>query len=112
MQNLIGNAIKYRNKDVGLKVQINCSLRGEVAIFCIRDNGIGIKPEYWQTIFEPFKRLHDNSKYPGTGMGLAICRKIVEGWSGRLWVDSVVGEYTAFYFSFPLRKNGKSGADA
>ena len=65
----------------------------------MRDNGIGIKPEFAEQIFAPFRRLHTWDAIPGTGLGLSICRKIVEGHGGRIWVESVVGEGTQVYFT-------------
>ena len=72
--------------------------------FCIKDNGIGLDTRYADTIFEPFKRLHAKHEYGGTGMGLAITRKIIESSGGYIRVESKVGEGTSFFFSFPIPK--------
>jgi PAS domain S-box-containing protein len=98
-QNLVSNAIKYRRHEPP-RIQIDAKRRLVDWLFSVQDNGIGIKPEYAQQIFGIFKRLHGN-KYPGTGIGLAICQRIVESYGGRIWLDSVPGEGSRFYFTFP-----------
>ncbi|MBV8847141.1 MAG: response regulator [Bryobacterales bacterium] len=100
-QNLVGNAIKYRREDPP-NIHVDAERRFGDWLFSIRDNGIGIKPEYAQQVFGIFKRLHGN-KYPGTGIGLAICQRIVESYGGRIWLDSMPGEGSTFYFTFPHR---------
>ena len=100
-QNLIGNAIKYRKEDSRLRIEISAQLVESRWVFSIADNGIGIHADYKETIFGIFKRLHTNSKYAGTGMGLAICKRIVERYRGRIWVESEPGTGSTFFFSLP-----------
>ena len=98
-QNLIGNAIKYRGA-APPRIRVSaCPHSGWV--FSVTDNGIGIEPEYAQQIFGIFKRLHSNAQYPGTGIGLAICQKIVERYGGKIWVESELGEGATFRFTLP-----------
>lgn len=98
-QNLIGNAIKYRKKNERLLIQISARRADGHWIFSIADNGIGVHPAYKETIFGIFKRLHSNSEYSGTGMGLAICQRIVERYGGRIWVESEPGRGSTFFFT-------------
>ena len=99
-ENLISNAIKFRAERKPL-IQIGCKSQNNHWIFSVKDNGIGIKKEFWEKIFIIFQRLHNRDQYPGTGIGLAICKKIVETHGGRIWIDSIPGEGTTFYFTFP-----------
>jgi two-component system, LuxR family, sensor kinase FixL len=99
LQNLIGNAIKYVAPGVVPRVHVSVKTYAREWVFCVSDNGIGIDPQYHNRIFEPFKRLHTASKYPGTGMGLAICKKIVEGFGGKLWFERSPNGGSTFLFS-------------
>lgn len=97
-QNIIGNSLKFKN---GRTPEINISVKDEDRdwLFAVRDNGIGIQKEYLDKIFVVFQRLHSISEYPGTGIGLAICKKIVERHNGKIWAESEFGEGTTFYFT-------------
>jgi PAS domain S-box-containing protein len=101
LQNLINNALKFRSKD-NPKIHISASQEDKYWLFSVKDNGIGIDPKYSERIFEVFKRLHKKRDYPGTGIGLSICKKIVERHGGRIWVDSKLGEGSTFYFNIPV----------
>jgi len=103
LRNLIGNALKYQSKDTHPVIHIHAIDKGNEWLFCVKDNGIGMKPEYLQQIFEPFKRLHNKDEYFGTGMGLAICRKIVSKMGGHIWTESAPDAGSAFYFSLPYK---------
>ncbi len=100
-QNIVANAIKFR-RDVAPQIEIWCDQKGDEAIFAIRDNGIGIDSGQFERIFGIFQRLHSREAYPGTGIGLAICKKIVELHGGRLWVESEPGSGSVFRFSLRL----------
>jgi PAS domain S-box-containing protein len=99
-QNLIGNAIRYRSSERP-RIHLGADPEGDEWKFFIQDNGIGIAPEYKEQIFGIFKRLHTSSDYPGTGMGLAICQRIVERAGGRIWIESQPGRGSTFFFTLP-----------
>jgi PAS domain S-box-containing protein len=101
-QNLIGNAVKYRKPGRPPKVHISAEQKGTEWVISIRDDGIGFDPQYASDIFAPFKRLHTAEEYPGTGVGLAICRRIVQAQGGRIWAESQPDEGTTVFFTLPV----------
>lgn len=97
-QNLLSNALKYRSADRP-KIHVGAARSDDQWLFSVKDNGIGFEPQYAEHVFVIFKRLHDRKHYPGTGMGLAICRKIVERHQGKIWAESKLGEGSSFFFT-------------
>src|SRR5690606_28242512 len=95
-QNLISNAIKFCSKEAP-KIHISATEENDQWLFSVQDNGIGINPKYSERIFEVFKRLNKRQEYPGTGIGLSICKKIVERHGGCIWVESELGKGSTFY---------------
>src|SRR5207249_12243033 len=106
-QTLIGTRIKYRNSRAP-QIHVSCRQKAADWLLSVKDNGIGIDPQYAERIFVIFQRLHTREEYPGTGIGLAVCKKIVERHGGRIWVESKVGKGATFYFTLPalVAENG------
>lgn len=101
-QNLIGNAIKFRSEQPP-EIHVGAKRLEDSWLFSVQDNGIGIEPQFSDRIFVIFQRLHTRDEYPGTGMGLAICKKILECHRGKIWVESELGHGATFYFTIPVR---------
>jgi light-regulated signal transduction histidine kinase (bacteriophytochrome) len=104
-QNLVGNAVKFRG-ECEVRIHISAEQRDGEWLFGVRDNGVGIDPKYSERIFEIFQRLHGRAGYSGTGIGLSICRRIVERHGGWIWVESKPGEGSTFLFTIPNERGG------
>jgi PAS domain S-box-containing protein len=106
-QNLIGNALKFRRADVSPEICITVEHKGDDQVVGVCDNGIGIKPQYADCIFAPFKRLHGRTEYPGTGIGLSICKRVVERHGGRIWVEPALRGGAHFKFTLQAIQENK-----
>jgi light-regulated signal transduction histidine kinase (bacteriophytochrome) len=106
-QNLLGNALKFRGATPP-RIHISARREGRQWEFAVRDNGIGIELRHTGQVFELFRRLHPRDKYPGTGVGLAICKKIIERHGGRLWVESAPGQGATFFFTLLVSKGARA----
>jgi chemotaxis family two-component system sensor kinase Cph1 len=100
-QNLVGNAVKYRSPDRPAEVRVAVREEGGHWLFSVADNGIGFEQQYEGKLFMIFQRLHARGKYPGTGVGLAICKRIVERHGGRIWAAGEPGKGATFFFTIP-----------
>ena len=107
-ENLISNAIKFKKDDCPPKIHVSCGREEDSWQISVSDNGTGIRPRYQERIFGMFKRAHKRSKYPGTGIGLALCLKIVERHGGRIWVESEVNQGSTFHFTIPAIEETKT----
>ncbi len=107
-QNLIGNALKYRKPDTPPVIHVSAEQKKSAWVISVHDNGIGFDPKYSKEIFAPFKRLHAQHEIPGTGIGLSICRRIVERHGGSIWADSIAGQGATFHFSLPAEGKAPS----
>jgi PAS domain S-box-containing protein len=106
-QNLVSNAIKYHKPDVTPTIHIGVQKEGNNWQFSVADNGIGIEEKYGERIFKIFQRLHTRDEYPGTGIGLAVCKRIVDRHGGKIWIKSTLGVGTTFYFTIPVTRKEK-----
>ncbi|MEW5727889.1 MAG: ATP-binding protein, partial [Pseudomonadota bacterium] len=111
-QNLIGNAVKYRSAERPSRVTVGCLDEGGLWHFWVRDNGIGIPPEHADRVFGIFQRLHARDEYEGTGIGLAICKKVVERQGGRIWIEPRANDGTTFHFTWPKLRRLPDAASA
>ncbi|MGZ3458437.1 MAG: sensor histidine kinase, partial [Archangium sp.] len=101
LQNLLGNAVKFRGERPP-RIRVSATREGDSVTVAVEDNGIGIEAQYYERIFAIFQRLHGKEEYPGTGIGLSICKKIVERHGGRIWVESTPGQGSTFRFTLEV----------
>ncbi|MBW8882590.1 MAG: GHKL domain-containing protein, partial [Asticcacaulis sp.] len=101
LQNLIANAIKYQPKGNTPQIHIHAADEGDTWLIAVRDNGLGIDKAFVDQVFEPFRRLHTWDAIRGTGLGLAVCRKIIENHGGKIWAESEAGRGSTFLFTLP-----------
>lgn len=104
-QNLVANAVKFRRPQEPPRIHVGARLQHDRALFTVSDNGIGIDPQYSDRVFVIFQRLHTRAEYPGTGIGLSVCKKVVERHGGEIWLDSQPGAGTTFSFTLPIREH-------
>lgn len=109
VQNLVGNAIKFRKQDLAPEITIAVRKSAQEWVFTVTDNGIGFDPKYCDRIFQVFQRLHGVGRYSGNGIGLAISRRIIEHHGGRLWAESVPDVGSSFHFTLPVVKAAENG---
>ena len=109
-QNIIGNALKYC--DAKPEIYVSAYRDGHHWRIAVRDNGIGIAPEHHERVFGLFQRLHSRAQYPGSGIGLATCKRIIERTGGRIWVESAVGKGSTFFFTLPAVETGEGLSDS
>jgi len=109
LQNLIDNGVKFRSEKPP-HIHVSAMKKGSGWIFSVRDNGIGIDPQYHERIFDVFQRLHTGEEYSGTGIGLAICKKVVERHGGRIWIESQPGEGSTLYFTLQAHRVNEVGS--
>ncbi len=100
-QNLVDNAIKFRRPGLSPQVHVSVSPSDDMWQFSVRDNGIGIRQQYYEKIFVLFERLHNRETFPGTGLGLAVCKRVIEGHGGKIWVESAIDQGSTFFFTVP-----------
>ena len=105
LQNIMSNAVKFRSAEAP-RIHVSARRQGQEWVFSVRDNGIGIAPEYQQQVFMAFRRLHGPQRYPGSGIGLAVCKKVVDRHSGRIWIEPQPGKGSIFYFTMPAVREG------
>jgi light-regulated signal transduction histidine kinase (bacteriophytochrome) len=109
ISNLVSNAVKFNTRP-DPAIEISWKDRGNDYVFSVKDNGIGIDPQYFDKIFQVFQRLHRREDFEGTGAGLAICKKIIEAHGGEIWVESAPNAGSTFSFSLPKNRTAKEGS--